>query len=85
MLNTDYFKHWNIKIIDQDQSQIFKMNQFDQIKPMVANGLRQLVNDIHQTDRHQILQNAKILLQVVINIETVVDINFILNNASLYN
>lgn len=61
------------------------MNQFDQIKPMVANGLRQLVNDIHQTDRHQILQNAKILLQVVINIETVVDINFILNNASLYN
>ena len=84
MLNPDYFKHWNIKIIDQDQSQIFKMNQFDQIKPMVANGLRQLVNDINQIDRQQILQNAKILLQVMINIETVVNISFILNHQSLF-
>ena len=69
---------WTIKVIDLDAklTNSYQMNQFDKIKPFVANGLRKLVNKIAHIDRQNLLLTSDLLCQIIISNEKVVNIQF---------
>lgn len=70
------FKNWKIAIVDQDATRFYHMNQFDQILPLVANGLRQLVNDINRIDKNQVLAFTKMECIVFIKADKIINLCF---------
>lgn len=83
-MNEIAFKNWKIAIVDQDSTRFYHMNQFDQMLPLVANGLRQLVNDINHIDHNHVLAFTKMECVVLIKADKIINLSFKIQSRLLF-